>query len=306
MPKSIFVVVILCLAAPASLVQVSTCNCTTPSLSPTSNASRQEQTMNPAVNPTLNRARALDSMSPAKPPPSLLNVIFGGGSSVSPSQDVEMRNPFENFIEKLIQAPLLALLPGLITTTTTTTTTTAAPIQELGQNFHEIGKGLTSAMNAPIKVINGITKVSSDGVNKAADGIVKTTSDVVLGGGSAKRPIDDSRYYEYPTPMEPFAYRRSKYFSRECPFRVACEVGRLFKPFTFRLNGPAMASKFLDDLQNRYTRALTYGNLYGNCEPYYCVLVQLLGGPASFASGVSELVNRMVNSDQYEAGTFLR
>lgn len=199
-------------------------------------------------------------------------------------------------------------------------------------------------LETPIRMFNGMLSQSANltraGV-KAADSLVKaagsTSKQLATGGrgdghsdggnihidshsatGEYNHPInvhsirggpppeDDWKYYEYAGPYEPYAYRRPKYFSKECQFRFACEVGKLMKPLTYPVTRKVETSRFVQDLQNRYTRAMTYGTLRGNCERYYCVLVALLGGPAGFASGVAEIVNRAVNSDMYDIGGLSR
>ena len=112
---------------------------------------------------------------------------------------------------------------------------------------------------------------------------------------------DEWSNFEFAGPFEPFAFRRRKYFSHECQFRIACEAGRLSRPMTHEVSKTVASSRFLQDLQNRYTRAFNYGSLHADCDRYYCVLVKMMGGPAGFASGVAEIINRIVNRDLYEA-----
>lgn len=203
----------------------------------------------------------------------------------------------------------------------TLTKTTAAPdpIQQLSKNLAILGSSLGmsgSIMEAPMKIMNNLLSgtlnlslVSTNTIDNAATRIAKATEatgKAMIASSQMIRPTkqpkseDDSMYYEFAAPEEPYFYRKSKYFSKECNFRVACEVGHFFKPLTYQFYKGAESNRLVQDLQNRYTRAITYGTLHDNCQRYYCVLVQLIGGPQAFAGGIAEMVNRAMNPDLYE------
>lgn len=97
-------------------------------------------------------------------------------------------------------------------------------------------------------------------------------------------------------------WRRPNFFSKSCVFRVSCEVGRLLlKPYSLPpVNLVVERSKLVHDLQNRYTRAATYGLLYGDCSKYYCDMLEFVGGPLRASGAVVELTNRLINPDLYE------
>jgi len=213
---------------------------------------------------------------------------------------------------------------------------TPGPAEKIGRDiddFRSTLMGGTKLLEVPLKVLDGIlsatlniTRAGTDRIDQATDTVVKaseTTSKVVSSlasippkkhsRGHRKPPrahIEedsdedeydrDRDYYEFSDSSEPYAARRPKYFSRECPFRFACEVGKIMKPLTHSLTKQAGSTRLFQDLQNRYTRAMTYGSLRGNCDRYYCVLVALFGGPQGFASGVAELINRQLNPETYE------
>lgn len=212
------------------------------------------------------------------------------------------------------------------------------PIESLGKNIDKFGSdivGGNKVLEAPMRVFNSllsaatnISKGNTEKLSEATETVVKATegtSKVVTSLVAPKRTknrkrkskkqeqdeddeddIDESEYYEYSETHEPYAHRRPKYFSRECPFRFACEVGKIMKPLAEKFTKEVEKNRFLQDLQNRYTRAMTYGSLRGDCNRYYCFIVALLGGPQGFASGVSEMVNRIVNPDTYEVVDGLR
>lgn len=98
------------------------------------------------------------------------------------------------------------------------------------------------------------------------------------------------------------SWRKPKYFSTACSFRMACEFGRLLlKPNTpLPVNLVLERSKLIHDLHNRFTRAATYGLLNGECSKYYCVALEFFGTPAQIAGAIVELTNRFTNPDLYE------
>lgn len=208
------------------------------------------------------------------------------------------------------------------TTTSTTTTTTPSPIQQLGMNIENLGHTLvggTKVFEAPLKIFNGLLagtatlgKVGAATVDKTADKIAKateTTSKIATQMNRQEwdpRLEEESAYYEFTSADEPYTYRKPKYFSRECQFRIACEIGKTIKPLTYQITKVAETNRLIQDLQNRYTRAITYGTVHGNCERYFCLLVQIFGGPTGLASGVAEMVNRLVNPDMYEGYGYRR
>lgn len=115
------------------------------------------------------------------------------------------------------------------------------------------------------------------------------------------RPESESVYYDHAPGLNPLdEYRKPKYFSHDCNFRVACEVGKLLRPVASPLSKIVSTNKVIQDLQNRYTRAATYGLLHNSCERYYCIMVELMGGPTKFAAGLVEMLNRLANPDLYE------
>lgn len=267
-----------------------------------------------------------------------ISAVSGGGAGLTGSGN-------ENSSSRALEDLLNSFMPHEKTTaepsTKETITTTPGPIESLGKNIDQFGTafaGGAKLFEAPLRVLSGIlsgttniTRAGADGIDQATDGVVKateTTSKVVSTlanptnrrdrGRKPKKNHDDhndehsedkdedEEYYEYSGAMDPYSLRRPKYFSRECPFRFACEVGKIMKPLAHPFTKQVEKSRFFQDLQNRYTRAMTYGSLKGDCDRYYCVLVALFGGPQGFASGVAEIINRMVNPDTYEAYDLVR
>lgn len=204
--------------------------------------------------------------------------------------------PLDASIKNLMDTFLPALLPK---TTTTTTTTTADPLNLLTDKL--TGPLQKSVLfGGQVKALNNAIK----GASTLNRGLFDTTNRVVqtiAGGGrqNGQKFSDDKSYYEYTPVYDVFQYREPKYFSRDCNFRVACEIGRILKPFAPPLKEVLESSKLAQDLQNRYTRAFSYGIIHEDCHRYFCLLVQFAGGPAGFASGVAELMNRIANPDMY-------
>lgn len=84
---------------------------------------------------------------------------------------------------------------------------------------------------------------------------------------------------------------KRRYFSKECRFRVACEIGKtVMSPMPSQLLTQYSDNKFMKDFQNKYTKAMTFGLTRKACDRYYCVFVEMMGGPGPFAKGVMELV----------------
>lgn len=132
---------------------------------------------------------------------------------------------------------------------------------------------------------------------QVAGGLIKTAAKT----SHTVRREDDMVYYNRLTYIPTDDYLRPKYFSTDCSFRFCCELGRwMFRPYSPDLvKRIVLENKFIHDLQNRFTRAATYGYLYGDCSKYYCVVLELTGGPVKFAAGVTELANRFLNPDLY-------
>lgn len=224
------------------------------------------------------------------------------------------------------KSPLKTILPlvGMDVKTTKTKPTegpssSPGPFNELGKNIDNLGEKIiesTKLAETPIRMLNrmiaGATEVSATGtktvsaLTKTADGIARvaeTSSKLVTPSEQPPAPSkehDDPYNYEFLEPNEPFLHRKPKYFSRECHFRVACEAGKLLRPFTEKVTKEVETNRFLQDLSNRYTRAFNYGSIEGNCDRYYCAFLALMSGPAGMASGMAEIVNRVANPDMYE------
>lgn len=170
----------------------------------------------------------------------------------------------------------MAKVADIDITTSTTTTTQAPAIVELAKTISHIPSGLSNPtqkiIDTPVMVLNNVIKSTMH----VGDTVGTQSSET---DNQAKE--DDSFYYED-------LKSGSKYFSRECQFRFACEFGA-------RTKVPQSLIKLTDfklirDLQNKYTKAMTYGFKYGQCEKYFCFVLEMLNGPAKFASGFAEFI----------------
>lgn len=197
----------------------------------------------------------------------------------------------------------------------TTTTTTFSPIEDLAQRIIKFPVDLPDHLgadllkNSPLSAGNDVLQaILPAGQALLGQNPIKTMTQTTgkimeqLSGLNLNKmsPENQAMYYEYRNNDEPYGFRSHKYFSRECHFRFACEVGKMLRPF----GGSSIAetlekNRFIQDLQSRYTRAITYGLVYNDCERYYCLLKQLFGGPLEFAGGMAELMNRIANPDMY-------
>lgn len=188
-------------------------------------------------------------------------------------------------------------------------TTTLSPLEQLTKTLtNPIAMALPGSklLEGPTQAFNSVIAGPANPVNIATVSLPKVfenTGKIVssLSGTNLKpRPDDESAYYEIRPGDEPFEYRRPKYFSYDCQFRFACEFGRAMRPITAPFSKGLINNRVFQDMQNRYTRAMTYGSLYDDCERYYCLLIQFVGGPEKFARGVAELVNRVANPEMYD------
>ena len=208
--------------------------------------------------------------------------------------------------------------------TTVAPTTTLNPVAQFSKNVGNVGSSLvdgSKVLENPLKMINSlinssaeIARANTKNLDNATQKLVKateTTSKMLsqLGGltnpktnteSASQDKNDDFKYYEFAGLLEPYAFRKSKYFSHECQFRFFCEIGKLSKELTLPLFQVVESNRFLQDLQNRYSRALTYGSVHGQCERYYCALLQVFDGPVGMAKGLTAIANRFANPDQYE------
>lgn len=245
----------------------------------------------------------------------LVQVASADGSKASskaPSNVPELPIPFLGGLEPMIQMfntqlqdqgtkspsilkPILNILtPSTPPPAKTTTTTTRSPIEDLTRTL--VG-GIPGALpqsgllQGPATVLNSMISLTNP-LGK------------VLGGSSKSDPegeaSDDRIYYEYDYGEEASGRKRPHYFSHDCNFRVACEIGRTIRPMTTPFHKIVETNKLIQDLQNRFTRAATYGMLHNDCERYYCLFVKILGGPKQFASGVADMVNRLANPEMYQ------
>lgn len=236
-------------------------------------------------------------------------------------KEIEKKNPLLSVIEKLTNTTkeIFTTTTTTTSTTTTTTTTTPTPIEDLTKTIASIPSQImpsSKLLETPAKVFNSVLqsslsmpKLGVDTVDTAAEGLLKVTKHTgkVVGDLSGLKlktdPEPDRVYYEYSSNDEHDGVKKPKYFSKQCNFRLACEVGKIVSPVSGPVKPALERNKFIQDLQNRYTRAFTYGMLRGDCSRYYCLIVQLFGGPTGFAKGVSELINRTVNPDLYEGSS---
>jgi len=219
-----------------------------------------------------------------------------------------------------MKALIKIVAPKLVTTTTAATTTTAvivttdSPIDDLTKTIIRLPANLPKSglLDGPAKVLNSMIATSinigqagTDTVDDVADQAIKVseaTGKAAVGLSEStlqEAPESDDAYYE-DIEDEPENHRKPKYFSRECSFRIACEIGKTVRPMTVPVYKLVERNKIIQNLQNRYTRALTYGVLHNECSRYYCFFVQLMGGQAQFASGIAELIKRVSNPGLYE------
>lgn len=206
---------------------------------------------------------------------------------------------------------------GLITTTTTTTTT-PAPVDKLMNSISKIPDRLINrtrlTINTPIKMINGVMEASNLGdsaFDKTTDHLMKSVSESTGGLLPSKVPeapmvsnaidvaseiVPDIPILDELTQSED---DKKPYLSQECAHRIACELGKAMKFMAHPIAKAANNNKIIQDLQNRYTMAVTYGAEHGDCERYYCVVAQFLGGPKEFSGGVVDMTNRVMNPELY-------
>lgn len=201
---------------------------------------------------------------------------------------------------------------GLISTTTTTTTT-PAPVDKLMNSISKIPDRLINrtrlSINTPIKMINGVMEAS----DKTTDSLMKSVSEST--GGLVPSKVPDapmvSNAIDVASDMVPeipildeltqSEEEKKPYISQECAHRVACELGKAMKFMAHPIAKAASKNKMVQDLQNRYTMAMTYGAEHGDCDRYYCVVAQFLGGPKDISGGVVDMTNRVVNPELYSS-----
>lgn len=218
---------------------------------------------------------------------------------------------------KLSKSVISRLLPEQ---TTTTTTTTHAPIRQLIKSISRLPENLMDGpqmINAPINVINGVMDATGVGdetaLDKTAESIAKVTktttnlaSKVVdlpanaVNVAQAINPIKSVQSDKDEGDWDLFGGGSEPYLSQECSFRIACELGKASRVMTLPLAKAAKKSKVVQDLQNRYTLAITYGAVNGHCRRFYCVMAQFLAGPKEAGKGVIDMTNRVVNPGLYE------
>lgn len=185
------------------------------------------------------------------------------------------------------------LVPKSITPTATTIaapTTTLTPIRRLSKTLNNHSKTL---LNAPASAMNQMLDIgqkTGEGLNAAA----KITSSLTGSDDLSPGPDDDSWFFDQGP------RRDKKYFSKDCQFRIACELGKMMRPISDPLKAPIEKSKFVRDLQNKYTKAASYGILYNDCERFYCLFVSLLGGPTQFASAAAQIAGKVTNPELFE------
>lgn len=239
----------------------------------------------------------------SEPSPQFLGFPFIGGIE-----------PIFKSPESVVKSFMTIITPKLDTATNaanpnnTSTTSSSNPLENPLGIFEVFAKTLiptsSNANNSemlisPAKVLDKLVTNSASQLVKAGQSAGELANKV-SSQSTRVRPETEEYLYEYDSNEEPYMYRRPKYFSRDCQFRVACEVGKLLKPVGHPLGEQVKTNKLVQDLQNRYTRAISYGMLVGDCERYYCLVVQIFGGPKAFASGVAELFNRFANPEMYE------
>lgn len=162
--------------------------------------------------------------------------------------------------------------------------------------------GVVNTLNDVVKGSLSIISSGDKRFGETAEELINATRVASKVIGSVSR-VDDMLAYYHRLPLEaPDDYIRPKYFSTDCAFRVACEIGSWF----LRPNSPqpikdlVKQNRLIHDLQNKYTRAVTYGFLFGDCSRYYCVFLEFSGGPIKFAGAVTEITNRLLNPDLYQ------
>lgn len=163
-------------------------------------------------------------------------------------------------------------------------------------------------IDGPARVLQTVFGTSVDLTKKSVRRVDNVADTIATAGGkiaktlvgSEEVPPSDVIYHSAAAPDDPFNHDKPTYFSRDCQFRVSCEMGRAFKPMFDGTRDLIMKNKLVHDLQNRYTRAFSYGLVYNDCEKYYCLFVALMGGPRQFTGAITELANRIANPDMYE------
>lgn len=164
-----------------------------------------------------------------------------------------------------------------------------------------LGDTAESFVNATKQATNMLGKIGD--TTKGLLNATKTATNLLgIGGKPVSKQEEDLVYYHRMPFVANDDYLKPKYFSTDCSFRVCCEIGKWF--FRPAVSAPVIKNtvrenKFIHDLQNRFTRAATFGYLYGDCSRYYCVLLELTGGPIKFLAGATEISNRILNPDLY-------
>lgn len=225
---------------------------------------------------------------------------------------------------KFVKGFMDAITPAVLTTSTTSTTT-ISPIEDLTKTIVSVPKVVfpqtSRLIDSSVRTITGVLKTSL-GVSKqitnktipSTDQVSQPLLDPTDHLESAKKVVSslsgldvsprqetEKVYYDFANPDDLAGHRLPKYFSTECTFRYACEVGKTISIVTKPVLSTVHQNRIIQDFQSRYTRALTYGVLTGDCSRYYCVFAQFLGGPTKFTAGMTDLVNRVVNPDVYQA-----
>lgn len=193
-----------------------------------------------------------------------------------------------------------------------TTTTPAPETIPTTQEPAQQGFGVFSTsfepdqlLGAPAKMVGALTSFNltqglQTGPLKDIASVGVHTSKVftkLSGIGLTAPPESENAYYEYSPSDEWYGHRKPIYFSKECSFRVACEIGRLAKPVLSPVAQQLTTNKIVQDLQSRYSRAFYYGTLYDSCERYFCVFLQLFGGPQKFVAATAEIVKQIASPE---------
>lgn len=183
-------------------------------------------------------------------------------------------------------------------------TTTEAPATKqypFAQNLDA-----SSIIQGPSKVVNAlastfnVSKVAEVPAMKELAKVGQQTEKVftkISGIHLSAPPESENVYYEYSPSDEWDGHRKPRYYSKECNFRLACEVGQMMKPMLGPVAHQFRTNKIVQDLQSRYSRAMAYGTLHDNCEKYYCVFLQLFGGPQKFVAASAEIVSRIAQPE---------
>lgn len=227
---------------------------------------------------------------------------ISGLSKAIPSGGDGSNDPFKG-IMNLIKPP---------TTTTPTPAATPEPqphlVQQLTTGLGSIPASLGQGQlfETPVKVVEALTRnfnltqvAESSPIGDIARVGEQTTKVLTKMSGIrlTAPPEDETVYYEYAPSDEWDGHRRPRYFSKECNFRFACEVGRMMKPMLAPVAQQFRTNKIVQDLQSRYSRAMSYGVLNDNCDKYYCVLLQLFGGPHKFVAASAEIVSQLATPE---------